>query len=357
LSLHKTLELTKPNILLLLGKRNHHLFVNEIDSIDHFIKKINQNSLFIGLQDSIPVLKLVQIHDPILVTDDPLIASNKLVELHQQHYQLGKEKQAVTHLLSKQIDQLITYIAKAELKLEEVINQRDPQELANLIMANLHTIPAKAISATLADFYREGSPPITIKLNPNLSAQLSAQHYYRKSKNKRIELEKIEENITQKKGLLESKKVLLQTAEAIHSLKEIRAFKVNYIDRFKTEAEPLPYHTVMFDGYHILIGKNAKSNDHLTMQIAAKNDLWLHARDVSGSHVIIREKPGQKFPEPVIEKAAQLAAWNSKRKTDSLCPVIYTPRKFVRKIKGAPAGQVVVDKEQVVMVVPTKNAE
>ena len=93
------------------------------------------------------------------------------------------------------------------------------------------------------------------------------------------------------------------------------------------------------------------------MQVAAKNDLWLHARDVSGSHVIVREKPGQKFREPVIEKVAQLAAWHSKRRTDSLCPVIYTPRKYVRKMKGAPAGQVVVEKEQVVMVVPTKNVE
>ena len=106
--------------------------------------------------------------------------------------------------------------------------------------------------------------------------------------------------------------------------------------------------------FELNVGKNAKSNDHLTMKVATKNDLWLHARDVSGSHVVIKEKPGKNFPQSVIEKAAQLAAFYSKRKTDSLCPVIYTPRKFVRKIKGAMAGQVVVDKEQVVMVVPTE---
>ena len=58
------------------------------------------------------------------------------------------------------------------------------------------------------------------------------------------------------------------------------------------------------------------------------------------------------IPRPVLEKAAALAAWNSKGKTESLCPVIYTERKYVRKPKGAAPGQVVVDKEQVIMVKP-----
>ena len=105
----------------------------------------------------------------------------------------------------------------------------------------------------------------------------------------------------------------------------------------------------------MFVGKNAKSNDILTQKIATKNDLWLHARDVSGSHVVIRDRLGNSFPASVIEKVAALAAWFSKRKTDSLCPVIFTPKKFVRKIKGAPAGQVVVEKEDVIMVVPSRE--
>ncbi len=356
-TLHQPEDWSKPNILRLLGKRNHYLLSNEVVDLSQFIHTINHNSLFVGLIDGIPVLKLVPVPDPVMVTDDPMTASNKLAELHQQFYVLGKEKLHIRQQLQKDAQQMTTYIAKAETKLAEVIHQRDPQELANLIMANLHLIPAMAKEVKLPDFYADGSPHVTIKLNPNLSAQLSAQNYYRKAKNKRIELEKIEENIEQKKAQLASKIELLQTLESAQTLKEIRAFKSSFIDRPEKEAAPLPYHQFVIDGYQVLVGKNAKSNDHLTMHVAAKNDLWLHARDVSGSHVIVREKPGQKFPEPVIKKAAQLAAWNSKRKTDSLCPVIYTPRKYVRKMKGAPPGQVVVEKEQVVMVVPTKNFE
>lgn len=73
---------------------------------------------------------------------------------------------------------------------------------------------------------------------------------------------------------------------------------------------------------------------------------------MSGSHVVIRHKAGQTIPQTVIEKAAALAAFYSKRKTDSLCPVSVTEKKYVRKLKGSPAGAVMVDREKVIMVVP-----
>ena len=104
--------------------------------------------------------------------------------------------------------------------------------------------------------------------------------------------------------------------------------------------------------FDIWIGKNAKNNDLLTQKYAHKDDLWLHAKDVTGSHVIIKQQPGKNFPEPVIEKAAQLAAYFSKMRTDSLCAVIYTPKKYVRKPKGLPEGAVIVDKEKVLLVEP-----
>ena len=117
---------------------------------------------------------------------------------------------------------------------------------------------------------------------------------------------------------------------------------------------PLPYHEFEFRGYRIWVGKNAQANDTLTSKYSHKEDLWLHAKDVSGSHVLIKHQSGKKFPKDVIEYAASLAAYNSKRRTESLCPVIVTPRKFVRKRKGDPAGAVVVDREEVVMVEPAR---
>jgi len=87
-------------------------------------------------------------------------------------------------------------------------------------------------------------------------------------------------------------------------------------------------------------------------RFAWKDDLWLHAKGVSGSHVIVKHRAGAVFPKSVIERAAALAAYYSKSRTDSLCPVIYTPVKFVRKVKGSAPGAVMVDREKVLMVQP-----
>jgi len=99
-------------------------------------------------------------------------------------------------------------------------------------------------------------------------------------------------------------------------------------------------------------GKSAGNNDKLTFGFAHKEDMWLHARDVSGSHVIIKHKQKGIFPKPVIEKAARIAAFFSKSKGSILTPVIYTPRKFVRKPKGAAPGAVIAEKEEMILVEP-----
>ena len=98
------------------------------------------------------------------------------------------------------------------------------------------------------------------------------------------------------------------------------------------------------------MGKNAKSNDELTLKHSYKEDLWLHAKDVPGSHVLIKHQAGKTIPISVIERAAGFAAYYSKRKTDTLVPVIYTPAKHVRKKKGAAPGQVFVAQEKVMMI-------
>jgi predicted ribosome quality control (RQC) complex YloA/Tae2 family protein len=103
-------------------------------------------------------------------------------------------------------------------------------------------------------------------------------------------------------------------------------------------------------GFSIWIGKNARSNDKM-LSLAHKDDIWLHAKSVAGSHVIIRAQ--QKIPDKaVIEIAASFAAHQSKAKGSEWVPVIYTPKKYVRKAKNSPPGAVIVQKEQVVMVQP-----
>lgn len=118
------------------------------------------------------------------------------------------------------------------------------------------------------------------------------------------------------------------------------------------ERKKLPYREFVYRGFRIWIGKDAASNDLLTQKHAHKDDLWLHARDVSGSHVVVKHQAGKQFSKDVTERAAQIAAFYSKRKNETLCPVTVTHKKFVRKRKGDPPGTVVVEREKVVMVSP-----
>jgi predicted ribosome quality control (RQC) complex YloA/Tae2 family protein len=226
------------------------------------------------------------------------------------------------------------------------------EEIGHILMANLHQIPERAERVTLFDFYR--NQDIHVKLKPDLTPQRNAETYYRKAKNERIEIEKLQENSSLREAELAGFRQHYAAIEAIESLKELRKYlKANAIFTEAPQLTPtqLFKHTE-YEGYVIWIGKNAKNNDLLTKKYAYKEDLWLHARDVAGSHVVVKHKAGKKFPNSVIERAAQLAAWYSKRRTDTLCPVIVTPKKYVRKPKGLAEGEVIVDKEEVVMVEP-----
>jgi len=107
-------------------------------------------------------------------------------------------------------------------------------------------------------------------------------------------------------------------------------------------APALPFRRFLAaDGAEILVGKNARDNDRLTFQVARGQDLWLHARDVPGSHVILRPlTPGAPPSSEALLDAALLAAWHSNARGDTVIDVMWTPRKHVRKVRGAPPGLV-----------------
>jgi predicted ribosome quality control (RQC) complex YloA/Tae2 family protein len=119
--------------------------------------------------------------------------------------------------------------------------------------------------------------------------------------------------------------------------------------------EVSPFKQTTFQGFEILIGRNSKNNDEL-VKYGHKNDIWFHAKDVSGSHVLIRTQQ-KNVPQIVIEHTASLAAYYSKRKTDTICPVMYTELKYVRKRKGFLPGQVITEREKVVIVPPHSISE
>lgn len=321
--------------------------------IQDVLKQLESPTFYLTKIELVPVLSLLPTGEISATYEDPIEALNAYYYAFIRLTGIEKEKAEILRLLKKRVSQTENYLENTFKKLIELEDGTKNDEIANIIMANLHQIPERAESVELYDFYRD--QPIKIRLKKDLSPQKTAEGYYRKSKNEKIEIDRLNESLQARENEKEKLVGYIKSIEAIELLRELRTFiKSNGLAGANTASVEQAdlFKKIDFLGYTILIGKNAKNNDLLTKQYAHKEDLWLHARDVSGSHVVVKNQSGKKFPSPVIERAAQLAAWHSKRRTDSLCPVIVTQKKYVRKPKGLPEGAVVIDKEDVIMVVP-----
>ena len=312
----------------------------------------NPQAFFVAEHQGKPVLSLLKIGKEIAAFSSPVEALNRFFILYTKEYTLELEKLAATQKILKILKSSENYLAKTSAKLQELQNSAKNRELADIIMANLHAIPPGTSETTLFDFYHD--QPVTIKLKKDLSPQKNAENFYRKAKNQQTEEEYLKENIRKKEDKVLELEEHLEKIEKTDSLKDLRAYlkETSLTESLDETTAVLPYRTFEFSGFHIWVGKGATQNDAMLRYHSHKDDLWLHAKDVAGSHVLIKKQPGTNVPPHVKEKAASLAAWYSKRKNDSLCPVTCTPVKWIRKRKGAPPGAVVVEKEEEVLLVP-----
>ena len=302
-----------------------------------------------------PLLSLVPLGTIEDRHSDPVSALNDFFYTYTRTYFLKREKQEAVSRVRQRLRRSYNYLDKTRKKLDELQTGTAYQQLGDLLMANLHAVPHMATKVELTNFYT--NEPITIKLKKDLSPQKNAEAFYRKAKNQKLEIASLEKNLADKETEILSLEEHLEAIEEQKSVKTLRQYLKQHrlTQDHDGSTDSGPFRRYSFMGYEILVGKSAKNNDVLTQKYATKEDLWLHAKDVTGSHVVIKHQPGRNYPEMVIERAAELAAYYSKRKTDTLCPVIYTPKKFVRKPKGSVAGSVVVDREEVIMVEPARE--
>jgi predicted ribosome quality control (RQC) complex YloA/Tae2 family protein len=310
---------------------------------------LESNPFYLIEVNNTPTLSLMNAKGGIELSDNPIDALNQFYHTYHRDFLFGREKNKAINVISKRINQAKAYILKTSHELHLLEKAIPPNHLADIIMANLHAMNKGVKSTILFNFYT--NEEVEIKLNKDLSPQKNAENYYRKSKNRAIEIDKLTENLLNKEEQITHLELLskeLEQTDSIKPLRQILKSSLFFVDKEKSEII-LPYKLFTHQGYQIWVGKNAKANDELTLKYAFKEDLWLHAKDAPGSHVLIKHQSGKNIPVNVIERAAAYAAYYSKRKTDTLVPVIYTPVKYVRKKKGAAAGQVFVSQENVLM--------
>ncbi len=221
----------------------------------------------------------------------------------------------------------------------------------DLISANLYRIGKGDSTLTAQNFYDEKSADITIKLDTKLSPSKNADKYYTKYKKaKNTELyarEQIEKTVNEIE-YLESVLYSTENAQTPQHLAEIRNELVNsgYIkgdsgkkkkDKNPSVGTPMEF---TYNGYTIYVGRNNVQNDYLTLRMGRSRDLWLHTKNIPGSHTLVKYM-GEDFPNDVIEKAASLAAFYSKGKNSPYVEVDYCPVSHVKKPAGAKAGMVI----------------
>lgn len=270
-----------------------------------------------------------------------------------QHEQLQKLVAAESAKLSRKLAALEEDLLHAE-------DAEGQRMLADTIMANLYQLRKGQTSAELVNIY-DGNT-VTIKLNPVLSPSDNAQAYYKKyNKYKRAQSE-VRQQIEATESMLTylaSLDASLLTATTKNEIEEIRQEMVGaglIREIGKKKKTPLqksqPLHLKLRQGVDLYIGKNNKQNDYVTFTIGGPRDLWLHTKDIPGSHIIM--KAATPTPED-IALAVELAAYFSKARSGSNVPVDCVERRYVKKPAGAKPGFVIFTNQRTYYATPDEH--
>ena len=202
-------------------------------------------------------------------------------------------------------------------------------------------------SLTAVNYYT--NEPVTIPLDPTLSATENAKKYFDKYGKLKRTYEALSELTTQVKeeiDHLETISTALDIALKEEDLVEIKEelTQSGYIRRKggtkKAKITSKPFHYLSSDGFHIYVGKNNFQNDELTFKFANGNDWWFHAKGIPGSHVVVKTE-GKELPDRTFEEAGRLAAYYSKGREQEKVEIDYVQKKQVKKPAGAKPGFVV----------------
>lgn len=255
-------------------------------------------------------------------------------------------------------------ISKKIEKLEKSLVDADQAEIfrvkGELLTTFLHEVPRGSKKVTLSNYY-ENNQPIEISLNEALTPNQNAQKYFQR-------YQKLKNSVKVVKEQLKKANYELLYLESIESQLELASPKdidlikeeliaENYIkDRQKKkktkQKKSEPDIFISSTGTQILVGKNNLQNDLLTLKTARKTDIWLHAKDIPGSHVIIKDHTPD---ETTLLEAAHLAAYYSKYRLSAQVPVDFVPVKQVKKPNGAKPGYVIYENQQTLFVTPDKK--
>ncbi len=266
---------------------------------------------------------------------------------------------AVNDLLNKK------YLKKKRLS-EDLLEAENSDELrlyGELLTANLHLVKQGMKKVDVISYY-DGST-VTIPLDVRKSPSANAQNYYKKYgkaktaiREKQIQIKENDQEIS----YLESVAAFIDKSASVEEVEALRQelTETGYLRPRKRQgfkdkkARITPLRYRLKSGLCCLVGRNNKENDQITLKMANKGDLWLHTKDIPGSHVLIQTGGGAASEEDIFEAAA-IAAFHSKASTSENVPVDYVPIRFVKKPAGSKPGMVIFTNNRTVYVTPKEG--
>lgn len=270
--------------------------------------------------------------------------------VHQQTHDLSQ-------LLKNERKKNVTKLKKLHRENQQADQADEYRVKGEVLTAYMHMVEQGMEEIELENFY-ENNEKLLIELDPQKTPAQNAQWYftqYQKLKNRKKHLAEQIPLTEQEIEYIDSVLAQLEIASSQdvedirEELREQGYLRKQRTGKKKKRKESRPEQYFASDGTLILVGKNNKQNDELTMRTAKKNEWWFHTKDIPGSHVVIRsDNPS----EQTIEEAAILAAYFSKYRMSSSVPVDYTQIKNVRKPTGAKPGFVIYDNQQTIFVTP-----
>ena len=268
--------------------------------------------------------------------------------------------------ISIKLERLYHKQKKIEKELRDADNADEFKVKGELLTSYIYMIQKGMESVEVANFYDANYSNIRIALNKNLTPSENAQKYfkkYNKLKTAKIELTSQIAICNEEIEYLENIMLGIENCENLEELDDIKdeLIKLGYAKapfryKAKKDIDPTtkPNQFTSSDGFTILVGKNNKQNDYLTLRIADPEDLWMHTKNIPGSHVIIK-CAGKEVPDNTLLEAATLAAYFSKARLSSQVPVDYTMKKHVKKPSGSKPGIVIYETNSTIYVTPTEE--
>lgn len=305
---------------------------------------------------------------------EPYDSPSKMLEFYyikqDLNYRMQQKTADLRKLITMHIERRQRKAQIFEETLCEIENREELKLYGELITSYIYNIPAGADRVSLPDFYNDGQD-VEISLDPSLTPADNAQHYFKRYNKAKRTFAALQEQIETNENELTYLDSVLACTGTVTEETDIDDIRTELAEEGilkkrqtkgkgkkgsgKKVKKSKPLHYTSAEGFNIYVGKNNTQNDELTLRFARDNDIWLHTKDIAGSHVIIQGN-GKEIPEATILEGAMLAAYYSKGRQSSQVPVDYTKKKYVRKPKGAKPGFVIYDYHKTLYVTPDENS-